>query len=117
MRLIDDIQFVRTLEEGIVFGTHSIFNHCNEFARIDVLVCTNHQCGPSALIMGCQRRDAQHLLDSILREALFLQAYSCKRMHHVLSARAGHHSFDLNTDQPSATLFCSDGMSEESINL
>src|SRR5947209_12437624 len=67
--------------------------------------------------MCSQGGDAQHLLNRIFPKALFLQAYSGKRIHHVLSTGAGHHPFDLNTDHTSAAFFRGDSMSKKSVNL
>src|SRR5947199_3310385 len=67
--------------------------------------------------MSSQRGDAEHLLDRIFLEALFLQADSGKRLHHILSTGAGYHPFDLNTDHPSAALFRGNSMGGKSVYL
>ena len=72
MRLIDDVEFVRALEQSIVLRTHSAFGDVDKVAGIQVRIGTNHQCSSSTLVVGSERRNAQHLFDDIFREALLL---------------------------------------------
>src|SRR2546429_3876704 len=48
---VDDIEFVRPLEQGIVFRTHGTFDKVDQVLCLHVLVCTNQQCCPSSLIV------------------------------------------------------------------
>src|SRR6266487_1139418 len=67
--------------------------------------------------MCCKWRDIQHLLNHIFSETFFLQAYSRKRMHHVLRAGTCNHALDFNTHQAPGMILCSDGLCNQAINL
>ena len=102
VRLLDDVELVRPLEQPVNRGAHRVLDDLDELLGVDRLLGADVERSPPPLVVGRERNELEDPLDLVVLETGGLEPLARALPDEPLRAGAGVDSRRLDADDPAS---------------